>query len=226
MASLALITLSSLVILSAIGGGSALEYTVTNTAENTPGGAKFNTDVGAQYSRETLDAATNFIWGIFQQTNPADRKSVARVSLFIDDMDGVAYANSNNEIHVSARYINGLSGDVRREITGVLYHEMTHVWQWNGSGQAPVLLIEGIADFVRLKAGYAPAHWVGPGGGDRWDQGYDVTARFLDYCDGLRSGSFVAELNKKMRGGYSPIFFQELLGKSVDTLWADYKAST
>ena len=28
------------------------------------------------------------------------------VSLFIDDMDGVDYA-SNNEIHTSARYING-----------------------------------------------------------------------------------------------------------------------
>ena len=123
------------------------------------------------------------------------------------------------------RYINDFSGDVKREITGVLYHETTHVWQWNGNGQSvPGGLIEGIADFVRLKANYAPAHWVGPGGGDRWDQGYDVTARFLEYCDGLQSG-FVAELNKKMRDGYSPSFFQELLGKSVDTLWADYKAA-
>lgn len=99
----ALITISSLVILSAIGGGSAVEYTVTNTAENTPGGAKFNTDIGAEYSLQTLDAATNFIWGIFQQSNPSDRKSVDRVPLFIDDMDGVAYA-SNDQIHVSARY--------------------------------------------------------------------------------------------------------------------------
>lgn len=220
----ALITISSLVILSAFGGGSAVEYTVTNTAENTPGGAKFNTDIGAEYSLQTLDAATNFIWGIFQQSNPSDRKSVDRVPLFIDDMDGVAYA-SNDQIHVSARYINGYTGDVKTEITGVLYHEMTHVWQWNGNGQGPSGLIEGIADFVRLKAGYAPSHWVRPGQGDRWDQGYDVTARFLDYCDGLRSGSFVSELNKKMRDGYNQSFFEELLGKSVDTLWADYKAS-
>ncbi|CAI0445646.1 unnamed protein product [Linum tenue] len=64
-----------------------------------------------------------------------------------------------------------------------------------------------MADYVRLKAGYAPSHWVGPGKGDRWDQGYDVTARFLEYCEGVRGG-FVAELNKK----------------SVDQLWRDYKA--
>ncbi|KAL2254600.1 uncharacterized protein LOC105169499 [Sesamum indicum] len=223
MAILVFVMLSALAILSAMEGSSAVEYSVTNTAANTPLGARFDTDIGAQYTREAMNAATTFIWGIFQQNNPSDRKSVERVSLFIDDMDGVAYA-SNNEIHVSARYIQGYTGDVKTEFTGVLYHEMTHIWQWNGNGQTPGGLIEGIADFVRLKAGYAPSHWVKAGQGDRWDQGYDVTARFLDYCDGLRSGTFVAELNKKMRDGYSDGFFQELLGKSVNELWTDYKA--
>lgn len=143
------------------------------------------------------------------------------MSLFIDDMDGVAYTSAD-QIHVSANYLAGYSGDVKSEFTGVLYHEMVHVWQWNGAGQAPGGLIEGIADYVRLKAGYIPSHWVKPGQGDRWDQGYDVTARFLDYCNGLRDG-FVAELNKKMRTGYNNSFFSELLGKSVDQLWTDYK---
>ncbi|KAI5661145.1 hypothetical protein M9H77_20468 [Catharanthus roseus] len=215
--------LSSLLILSAIQGIHGVDYTVTNRAGNTPGGARFNREIGASYSQQTLTSATNFIWRTFQQNTPADRKNVPRVSLFIDDMNGVAYA-SNNEIHVSARYIQSYSGDVRREITGVLYHEMVHIWQWNGNGQAPGGLIEGIADYVRLKAGYAPGHWVKPGQGNRWDQGYDVTARFLDYCNGLRNG-FVAELNKKMRNGYNNGYFVELLGKNVDQLWSEYKAS-
>ncbi|KAG6406617.1 hypothetical protein SASPL_134223 [Salvia splendens] len=200
MGSLALIT--TLLILSVIGGGSAVEYSVTNTAENTPGGTKFNNVIGAEYSQQTLAAASDFIWGIFQQTNPADRKSFDRVSLFIDVFDEVefkdapAYA-SNNEIH------------------------------WNGNGNRDEQLLylnEGIADFVRLKAGYPAPGWEGPGKGDRWDEGYSVTARFLEYCDGLKSG-FVAELNKKLRDSYSPNFFQDLLGKSVDTLWAEYKAT-
>ncbi|KAD6795312.1 hypothetical protein E3N88_06208 [Mikania micrantha] len=88
----------------------------------------------------------------------------------------------------------------------------------------PSGLIEGIADFVRLKAGYIPGHWVQPGQGNKWDQGYDVTARFLDYCEGLRSG-FVAELNKKMRYTYSVDYFVDLLGKTIDQLWSDYKAA-
>ncbi|XP_041011114.1 uncharacterized protein LOC121254939 [Juglans microcarpa x Juglans regia] len=216
--------LSFLVILAAIEGIYAVEYyKVTNTAGNTPGGTRFNNDIGSVYSGQTLASATNFIFGIFQQNNTvADRKNVHKVTLFIDDMDGVAYT-SNNEIHVSARYINGYSGNVKNEITGVLYHEMTHIWQWNGNGQAPGGLIEGIADFVRLKAGYVPSYWVQPGEGDRWDQGYDVTARFLDYCNSLRNG-FVADLNKKMRSGYNANYFVDLLGKSVDMLWSDYKA--
>ncbi|KAH0725792.1 hypothetical protein MTR67_003676 [Solanum verrucosum] len=109
------------------------------------------------------------------------------------------------------------------EITGVLYHEATHVWQWNGNGGAPGGLIEGIADYVRLKAGLGSSHWVKPGQGNRWDQVYDVTAQFLDYCNSLRNG-FVAELNKKMRNGYSDHFFVDILGKTVDQLWSDYKA--
>ncbi|KAG6652526.1 uncharacterized protein LOC122309166 [Carya illinoinensis] len=214
--------LSFLVILASIQAICAVDYTVTNTAGNTPGGIRFDKEIGSEYSRQTLVSATNFIFGIFQQNNIADRKNVQKVSLFIDDRDGVAYT-SNNEIHVSARYINGYSGNVKNEITGVLYHEMTHVWQWNGNRQAPGGLIEGIADFVRLKAGYVPGHWVQPGQGDKWDQGYDVTARFLDYCNSLKNG-FVAELNKKMRTGYSANYFVDLLGKSVDMLWSDYKA--
>lgn len=214
--------LSLLLTLATLQGTHAVDYVVTNTAGSTAGGARFNNEIGATYSKQTLSSATEFIWRIFQQNTPADRKNVQKVSLFIDSMDGVAYA-SNNEIHVNANYIGNYSGDVRREITGVLYHEMTHIWQWNGKGQTPGGLIEGVADYVRLKANYVPSHWVKPGQGDRWDQGYDVTARFLDYCNSLRNG-FVAELNKKMRDGYSGTYFVDLLGKNVDQLWEDYKA--
>ncbi|XVF45049.1 hypothetical protein PTKIN_Ptkin02bG0174300 [Pterospermum kingtungense] len=200
----------------------AVDYAVNDNTGNSGGGVRFRNQIGVAYSRQTMGAATNFIWRTFQQNNPADRKNVQKVTLFIENRDGVAFT-VNNEIHVNANYLGNYTGDVKREFTGVLYHEMTHVWQWNGNGQAPGGLIEGIADFVRLKANYIPSHWVQPGQGNRWDQGYDVTARFLDYCNSLRNG-FVAELNKKMRTGYSANYFVDLLGKTVDQLWSDYKA--
>ncbi|GAB2291712.1 hypothetical protein Dimus_025963 [Dionaea muscipula] len=200
----------------------AVTYNVINNAADTPGGIRFATQISTDYSRQTLDSATAFIWGLFQENSNAERKNVQQVTLLVESMDGVAYTSAD-QIHLSANYVQGYSGDLKREVTGILYHEMTHVWQWNGNGNAPGGLIEGIADYVRLKAGYAPSHWVQPGQGDRWDQGYDVTAYFLDYCSSLR-GSFVAELNRKMRDGYSASYFNDLLGRSVDQLWSDYKA--
>ncbi|KAI6678051.1 hypothetical protein NL676_038847 [Syzygium grande] len=174
--------LATLIVLSSSLQSHAVEYTVTNNAGNTTGGARFSSEIGIPYSRRTLTAATGFIWRVFHQNAPGDR-GVHRGPIPRDD----------------------------------------DVWQWNWDGEAPGGLIEGIADFVRLRSGYVPGHWVGPGQGDRWDQGYDITARFLDYCNGLRNG-FVAKLNKKMRTGYSDSYFVDLLERSVDQLWKDYKA--
>ncbi|XP_020596072.1 uncharacterized protein LOC110036066 [Phalaenopsis equestris] len=203
----------------------AVDYEVTNNAIGTSGGTRFDSEIGVDYTRQVLSDASSFIWTTFNQPNEGDRKNVQLITGLIESMDGVAYT-AGNTIHVSAQYIENFSGDVKTEITGVLYHETTHVWQWDGQGQAPSGLIEGVADYVRLKAGYEPldGHWVKPGQGDRWDQGYDVTARFLDYCAGLDSG-FVAKLNAKMKDGYSDDFFVELLGKTVNQLFSDYKAA-
>ncbi|CAL9222969.1 unnamed protein product [Arabidopsis halleri] len=199
----------------------AVDFSVVDTTGDSPGGRRFREEIGgASYGEQTLRSATDFVWGLFQQTNPSDRRDVKMITLFMENGNGVAYnSNSGKEIHFNAGYLAGVSGDVKREFTGVVYHEVVHSWQWSGPGG----LIEGIADYVRLKAGYAPGHWVGPGGGDRWDQGYDVTARFLDYCNDSRNG-FVAELNKKMRNGYSDGYFVDLLGKDVNQLWREYKA--
>ena len=178
--------------------------------------------MGLAYASQVLSNASTFIWSAFNQTSAADRKAVGAVTLVVADVGGAVAFTSDDVITLSAPYVGNFSGDVKAEVTGVLFHETTHVWQWDGQGTADGGLIEGIADFVRLKAGYAPGHWVQPGQGDRWDQGYDVTARFLDYCDSLKPG-FVAQLNAKMKDGYSDDFFAQITGKSVQRLWQDYK---
>lgn len=224
---LVLFLASLLAAAAALCAAADVQFQATNNAAGTPGGDRFASEIGIDYTVQVLSSASSFIWSTFQQSSAADRKDVQLVTASVDTFSsaesGVVAYTVDSAIHVSAGYIAGYSGDVKTEITGVLYHETTHVWQWDGAGAAPGGLIEGIADFVRLRAGYAPAHWVKAGEGDRWDQGYDVTARFLDYCDGLKPG-FVAQLNADMKNGYSDGFFVQLLGKSVDQLWSDYKA--
>jgi hypothetical protein len=47
----------------------------------------------------------------------------------------------------------------KREIEGVIVHEMVHAMQYTGNETCPGGLIEGIADWVRLQADLAPPHW-------------------------------------------------------------------
>ncbi|XP_021750824.1 uncharacterized protein LOC110716499 [Chenopodium quinoa] len=219
--------LLTLITLAVSQGILAVDYTVTNNAASTSGGMVFANQIGEDHAHQTLESATNFIWQTFQENTDADRKSVDQVSLIIVPSlpPNIVAETGNNQISYSAEYItnSGSSDDIKNGFDGVIYHEMAHVWQWNGNGQANSGLIEGIADFVRLKAGFIPSGWAQPGDGDKWDAGYSVTARFLDYCESLMNG-FVAQLNMKMKDSYNDGFFQDLLGKSVDQLWSDYKA--
>ncbi|MBA0791647.1 hypothetical protein Gohar_016215 [Gossypium harknessii] len=194
-----------LALATSLHSSTAVDYTVTNEVPTTPGGTVFDKELGVEYTRQQMESASQFIWNLFRQPDPASRKNVQSVSLFIvDNLDErfVALA-SNNNINVSDKSIQ------------VEWERANRRWHLGG-------LTEGIADFVRLKADYVPGGWRGPGDGEHWYDGYAVTAYFLDYCEGLKSG-FVAELNAKLKDGYSPDFFFQILGKTVDQLWTDYK---
>ncbi|PRQ21915.1 hypothetical protein RchiOBHm_Chr6g0244521 [Rosa chinensis] len=215
---------ASLLALAAVHETQAIEYIVENRALNTAGGVRFRDELGVDYTKQRMRDATDFIWNLFKETTAAERRDTPRISLFVEDIEGIA-VSSSDIIHFSAKYIEGLTAaKLKNDFNGILYHEITHSLQRNGKGQAPVGLVEGIADFVSfLKAGFIYDGYANPGDGNRWDEGYGVTARFLEYCNGLKDG-FVAELNKKMIDGYSNDFFNQLLGKTVDQLWTDYKA--
>ncbi|KAI8025706.1 hypothetical protein LOK49_LG02G03411 [Camellia lanceoleosa] len=146
--------------------------------------------------------------------------------MVIDNYDGYAAITYGGActINVSAVFLNGDYGDnIKRSFTSLIYHEMTHIWQWYPP-MTPTGLIEGIADYTALKAKYyKPEFFARPGSGKRWDQGYSITARFLEYCDGLKPG-FLAAMNRKMRNAWILNYFVELVGKPVDQLWREYKA--
>ena len=101
------------------------------------------------------------------------------VTLILRDIDGVAYTTGteldpahHKEIHLSLRYVSRIDpgadpahpGTERQasEIRGVLVHELVHCLQHNGRNTCPGGLVEGVADFVRLRAGLAPPHWKRP----------------------------------------------------------------
>jgi Peptidase of plants and bacteria len=91
-----------------------------------------------------------------------------------------------------------------------------------GRGTAPGGLIEGIADYVRLRAGFAPPHWK-PGRGQRWDEGYEVTGYFLNWIENKYEG-FVRGINAILKdANWDEGMFNLITGKSVDELWKEYR---
>ena len=155
-------------------------------------------------------------------------------------MGGVAYTtgleidDQHKEIHFSLQHIERVSDEplrCRDEIIGVIAHEMVHVWQWNCGGTAPGGLIEGMADYVRLKAGLAPPHWKSAKDeiGEKWDEGYQKTAFFLDWLETTYGHGTIANMNQTMRDcKYEEEgFWESLFGKdhTVEALWKKYRDS-
>ncbi|KAF2683957.1 plant basic secretory protein, partial [Lentithecium fluviatile CBS 122367] len=155
------------------------------------------------------------------------------VTLVLRSMGGVAYTtgldidDDHKEIHFSTDYINSVpDGRKKEEMQGVIVHEMVHCWQHNALGTAPGGLIEGIADWVRLKAGFAPPHWKRRGDCD-WDAGYERTGYFLEWLEEAHGADVVRKINDGLRGcKYEPeAFWRNCCGKTIEKLWKEYKAS-
>lgn len=201
------------------------ELTDNSTA---PLNSRFEHNIGRDYALETLVTANEFVFKTLN-LNPSVGEGYDEVLLFVESFwqAGIGYygktvsSTVNNKIRVNSDYLQFFDGDVKSEFTGILYHESTRVWQWTGNGKAPIGLITGVADYVRLESGWPSVGWRKLGSGSRWDEGYEVTAYFLRWCNKSCHG-FVQKLNAMMKDDYSDDFFVVLLGKTVDELWSEY----
>ena len=159
--------------------------------------------------------------------------STRSVTFILRDMDGVAYTtgsdldNDHKEIHFSLRYIAGIPKErARAEIWGVVTHELVHCFQWSPHN-VPGGLIEGIADWVRLRCDWIPPHWNKEFDGE-WDGGYQKTGYFLEYLEGRFGEGTVQKINETLRVVHrydTEKFWHKALGKEVKQLWKDYAES-
>ncbi|CAA7268062.1 unnamed protein product [Cyclocybe aegerita] len=171
--------------------------------------------------REAVMASFNHLYTL--QTVP---RNVKTITLVLRSMGGVAHTTggmSHKEIHYSLEYVKVKADVAREEIMGVLVHEVVHCYQHTAHGTCPGGLIEGIADYVRLRDGRAPAHWRQSSNGC-WDAGYDTTGYFLDWIESNHESATISKLNALMKScKYNEeILFKEVTWKSVNDLWSQY----
>jgi hypothetical protein len=148
-------------------------------------------------------------------------------------MPGVAYTtgldidDDHKEIHFSTDYIANIPVERRKEeMLGIITHEMVHVWQWAALGTCPSGLIEGIADYVRLRAGFVPPHWKQEADGD-WDAGYQHTGYFLDWLEREMGEGTVMKINDRLRNREydDDKFWHHCCGDEIGKLWKRYARS-
>jgi len=168
--------------------------------------------------------------------NASEIRNASHVKLIIRYAPGeVAWkAGDGSDITVMIstdhlRNVKNQGRDVAKEIKGILFHEMTHMYQQDDSDGhgADGGLIEGIADTVRFKNGFIP-DGAQPNPNGHWNDGYRTTAFFLLWLD-QRYDSFIYRLNLTMDSQdgktWSPESFRTITGKTVDALWNDYRAA-
>lgn len=122
--------------------------------------------------------------------------------------------------------------DVLYETRGVLYHELTHGYQYSPkgcgkyrSGDEYFAFIEGLADAVRFEAGYFPVSDRKVGG--NWMDGYRTTGYFLQWLTS-KDPDFLRKFNKsaiELNPWSFDAAMKHILGKdkSVDGLWNEYQ---
>lgn len=166
------------------------------------------------------------------RSSPASCPPTRSVTVVLRNMGGVAYTTGteldpehHKEIHLSLSYVAGVKPKSRlsAEIEGVLTHEMVHCYQWNGLGTCPGGLVEGIADWVRLRCRLSPPHWRRDTG-VKWDSGYQHTAYFLEYLEWKFGEGTVRKINENLKEQKyeEKEFWVGLFGRSVGHLWEDY----
>ncbi|OAA53888.1 PBSP domain protein [Cordyceps fumosorosea ARSEF 2679] len=165
---------------------------------------------------------------------PCPLPTTRSVTLVLRDMDGVAYTtgseldNDHKEIHLSTRHVDNQTPErIRDELCGVVTHELVHCFQCNGLGTCPGGLVEGVADWVRLRCGLVPPHWRPRAEGCSWDAGYETTGYFLDYLERQCGEGTVRRINAKLHAEKyeEDKFWPDLFGSTIGELWETYAAS-
>lgn len=159
-------------------------------------------------------------------------------------MDTLAYRagdDTNMVIAFSSKYIEerlkeASDETVKYELMGVLWHELVHGFQLfpknlsyssqDKSGKEVHAFIEGMADLIRIQAGFHKTRKAKPS--ESWLGGYTNTGFFLDWIAKNKADDFAYEFNQSAHRMDKWTFssaIEELTDEPIDKLWQEYQTT-
>ncbi|WP_108807785.1 basic secretory protein-like protein [Aquimarina spinulae] len=176
--------------------------------------------------------------------NSADAPKFRLLKFNLKNEDFVAHKFGDGDqmtIEVSTQHLAKIYRDsgnnsqvIKDEIDGILFHEVTHGYNYSPTtggtydGSSPFwAYTEGIADGVRIYAGFHQTRTPNVNDSRKWLGGYTTTGFFLQYVTLKYDKNFIYKFNKAAKDlGNSWSFdnaFKDILGKGVETVWNEYK---
>ena len=197
-----------------------------------PGGLQFNQLVPDINSYIQL-IAENVQKTIYHNASevPAFSTLELHVERWNDDPQGVAWKAGDPPritVNVNAYHLERISaagGNVAEEVRGILFHEMTHAYQFATGTELPA--IEGLADTVRYLNGYIPTSFRQKGGS--WTSSYKTTAFFFAWIKERKGFPDIPYcFNQQSRPGNSGWTWDKAIGActsgaSTAALWNEYQ---
>ncbi|MBQ4837754.1 basic secretory protein-like protein [Pseudoalteromonas luteoviolacea] len=158
-------------------------------------------------------------------------------------MDTLAYragSGRNMEIAFSTKYIteslaNASDEEVIYELLGVFWHELVHGYQHfptgaMADGNEAHAIIEGIADLVRIRAGFHATRSPSPS--KNWLGGYTNTGFFLSWIQDNYDDDFTYKINQMVLASQKEGWewtleeaIKRILNQDINILWQKYQAT-
>lgn len=178
------------------------------------------------FNEVVMQRLTDVFFKVYPREAKLYNKNTTDTVIFIIDpgYEGVAAA-SGRIVRFSPVWFKKNPGDV-----DVVTHEVMHLVQSYPGGAGPGWITEGIADYVRYTLGVdnEGANWSMPEYSSKhsYKDAYRITARFFYWIEKNGNKGLVKKLDNAMRTKtYTPDFWKENTGKSVDELWAAYASN-
>lgn len=197
-----------------------------------PGGLQFNQLVPDVNSYISI-IAENVQKTIYHNASevPAFSTLELHIKRWDDEPKGVAWKAGDPPhiiVNVNAYHLERIAaagGNVAEEVRGILFHEMTHAYQFSTETDMPA--IDGLADTVRYLNGYIPTKFRRVGGS--WTDSYKTTAFFFVWIK-ERKGfpDFPYCFNQQSRPGSQGWTWDKAIGActnggTTSALWNEYQ---
>jgi hypothetical protein len=170
--------------------------------------------------------AQTFFSGYAQERARFNTAAPASVRLTIDpNYTGVAFT-AGQAVTCASNWLAAHPWDA----DGCGTHEFMHVTQGYNSPSNPGWAVEGLADYARYRYGLFNAQegWALPAysSSQHYTNAYRVTARFFVWLENRVRATILTELDDVMKAGtYTPDFWVQRTGFTVDQLWQQYGAN-